>query len=704
MRISLAAKISLLVAALLLGLGLVMLATFALLSGRQIDRTIQADGVTAGKQLSLYLAERSQDLSRQAHAEANGQPRVKTLFLLGDAATFREEIPFLSREFSSDAFQILNQDGQVMGQSPDLADLSPEAMEAIRKPLDTRSDATAIVQSGPRIYLMSCAPVTSGEYVKGEIALFERLGSAAAKALSRQSGDQLAFTVGGKVVASSLGSEFDPPAPGDAPMQLTLQGKPYVSIAKKLPNAGSIGFVVLRPTSAITAPYEEARAAFVSVLLSALVLSLLGGVAFGRGLVRPIASLADAARLIERGDWPERFETSRNDEIGILQRSFNDMVVAARDAQDRLMAMIDLDPLTELVNHRKFRQRLAQETRRCEVTGERMALALIDLDEFEKLNESFGHSAGDETLRQVANALRRCLPEFAVVSRYGGDQFAALLPDSAAEELTALIVNLRAQLKSDGCAVTVSAGCCEYPKNSSREDGLVLAAELALSRAKQLGRNRVCSFDAVPGADRATDPFYLSQSLEDGSYATIQALAAAVDAKDPYTNGHSERVARYAADLSAVCGDPPEQVDRVFRCGTLHDVGKIGVPDSILKKPGRLDAEEQKVMETHPVLGEMIAAKVPQLAELLPGVRHHHERWDGRGYPDGLAGTQIPYIARLLAVADTYDAMTSDRPYRKGLAQEIALAEIEKQAATQFDPRLATNFVQMMRSGAQRAA
>jgi HD-GYP domain-containing protein (c-di-GMP phosphodiesterase class II) len=145
-------------------------------------------------------------------------------------------------------------------------------------------------------------------------------------------------------------------------------------------------------------------------------------------------------------------------------------------------------------------------------------------------------------------------------------------------------------------------------------------------------------------------------------------------------------------------------VDRVFRAGTLHDVGKIGVPDSILKKPGRLEPEEARIMETHPVLGEAIVAKVPQLKDLLPGVRHHHERWDGAGYPDGLAGEAIPLIARLIALADTYDAMTSDRPYRKGLPVEVALTEISRSSGIQFEPALAEAFVEMMRSSQARVA
>ena len=138
--------------------------------------------------------------------------------------------------------------------------------------------------------------------------------------------------------------------------------------------------------------------------------------------------------------------------------------------------------------------------------------------------------------------------------------------------------------------------------------------------------------------------------------------------------------------LAKVVGLSETEIDLIFTTGTLHDVGKIGVPDAVLKKPGRLDDEERAIMETHPVLGEVIVKKAPQLAATLPGVRSHHERWDGKGYPDRLAGDDIPLLARILALADTFDAMTSDRPYRKGLTFETALEEVEKCSGTQFDP------------------
>jgi HD-GYP domain-containing protein (c-di-GMP phosphodiesterase class II) len=189
----------------------------------------------------------------------------------------------------------------------------------------------------------------------------------------------------------------------------------------------------------------------------------------------------------------------------------------------------------------------------------------------------------------------------------------------------------------------------------------------------------------------------LSDYFTEGSLATVQALAAAVDAKDPYTKGHSQRVASLARSLAVRMGGSEAFIDQVYAAGTLHDVGKIGVPDAILAKPSQLTKEESMVMATHPVLGEVIVAKVPQLASLLPGVRHHHERWDGAGYPDGLSGEGIPLQARYLAVADTFDAMTTDRPYRKALSDQVALAEIERCAGTQFQPELAKEFVRMMR-------
>lgn len=700
-RFNLSSKIAFLIAGLLVGLGAIMLATFSVLSTRQVARTIEADATSAGKQLSLYLDERMSDLDKQAHHAATGDNQIKALVIDTDKKTVQNEIPILASHFSVDAIQIVSDKGNVLGQSPGLGADGYLTKARAQQVIDSGRGRTTVFEAGSHIYLMSCFPVRSGEFVRGAIVLLDDLGLDQARLIAQRSGDEIGFTIGSRVVASSLNTSILVPFRFAMAVEQSIHGEPYVAIAEPLPAAEAsdqLGMVILRKTSAIAQPYVEARNAFVSILALSLFLSIVGGIAFGKGIVEPISTLADAARVVQSGHWPELFEVQRKDEIGVLQSSFNDMILASKSAQERLLAMIDLDPLTELLNHRSFRERLSQEARRSEASETKMSLTLVDLDSFGDFNESRGRGEGDRTLRQVGAMICECVPEFTIVARYAGDQFAALLPGVDAETLSTIMNYVRVRLQQAGCPVTISVGCSEFPKNSSREDGLILAAELALTRAEQLGQNRVCLFDAVPGADKATDPFLLYQSLENGSFATIQALAAAVDAKDTYTNGHSERVAEYAQLLSAAVGDTPEMVDRVFRCGTLHDVGKIGVPDAILKKPGRLDPDEQRIMETHPVLGELIAGKVPQLADLLPGVRNHHERWDGRGYPDRLAGEHIPYVARILALADSYDAMTSDRPYRKGLSVDIAIAEIQKASGTQFDPKMAEAFVRLVQT------
>ena len=702
-RLNLSTKIAVVTAVLLIGFGTVMLATFSVLSARQIDKTIEGDAATSGRQLSLYLTQRFSNLKRETHFAAKTLTRVRTLIFLPDAnrSTIKAEIPHLAEQFSVDAVQITDGDGAVLAESPELVALASSVKRETAIALSSGSEHSAIVHSDTDLYLMSCVPVRSDIYIRGSISLFEKLGAKQVKILAEQAGVELGLSAGSRLIASSLNATFPIPPKAGVTKEITLNGETYAYILASMQGVNQsdqLGYVILRPTKAIVAPYVEARGAFVAVFTVSLVLSLFGAVAVGRRMAEPISSLAEAARIVQTGEWPETFPVNRQDEIGVLQASFNGMIAATKLAQERLLAMIDLDPLTELRNHRSFRERLAEEARRCESTQSLMTLALIDIDDFDNVNESVGRNHGDEVIKLIAEVLRACVPEFSILARYAGDQFAALLPNTEADAIEVIMNFVRVRLKQAGCLATVSVGCAEFPKNSSREDGLILGAELALVRAKQLGKNRVCLFDAVPGADKAADPFLLYQSTESGSFATIQALAAAVDAKDSYTNGHSERVARYARDLSSALGDASETVDRVFRCGTLHDVGKIGVPDTILKKTGALDPDEQKIMQTHSVLGELIAGKVPQLADLLPGVRHHHERWDGRGYPDGLSGERIPYIARILAVADTYDAMTSDRPYRKGLAHDIAIGEIEKSAGSQFDPAIAAAFVKIHRS------
>ena len=196
--------------------------------------------------------------------------------------------------------------------------------------------------------------------------------------------------------------------------------------------------------------------------------------------------------------------------------------------------------------------------------------------------------------------------------------------------------------------------------------------------------------------DMAREIRVKTEKLSRAYLQVVRALAASVDAKDRYTHGHSSRVAAYAREIALRAGFSPEEQDRVYMAGLLHDVGKIGIQDAIINKPGRLTEEEFAAIKTHPAVGAEILGKISDLPELAAGARWHHERWDGGGYPDGLAGEAVPELARVIAVADTYDAMTSNRSYRSALPQARVRAEIESCMGSQFDPRFAELMLRMI--------
>ena len=195
--------------------------------------------------------------------------------------------------------------------------------------------------------------------------------------------------------------------------------------------------------------------------------------------------------------------------------------------------------------------------------------------------------------------------------------------------------------------------------------------------------------------DLASSKSLILKDLKELFYKTIKSIASALDAKDPYTHGHSMRVTLYSIILAKELNIKSNELEMIETAGLLHDIGKIAIPSAILCKPGKLTDDEFTIMKSHPVNSERLIASIKKLHEISPGVKHHHERWDGRGYPDHLAGEDIPYSARIIAIADTYDAMTSTRSYRKALPHEIAIEEIKKCAGTQFDPQLAQKFVEI---------
>jgi diguanylate cyclase (GGDEF)-like protein len=705
MKLSLRTKILLLIAGTTSGLAALVLATLGVLTQRGIDAAVHADARATGGMLTQLIHERTDTLTNECRLLAD-LPILKAVAETGDPTTMSDTARDSLGQIDADSVMVTDRNGSLLaitdGGQPLKSMVSGDAGVAAAM---NGGEWSGIVSRRGQLVLAVSVPIKMGPVVWGTFSAYRRIDSRVARQLRDDLGTDVAFIVDGNVAGASVVIPDRFTVHPGTPAVVDINGISYVALYAPMPNGNAasnkIGFVTLKPYDAAIAPYRNLRIAFIAIFALALALSLIVGAMAAERLIKPLDGLVTAAKTLSDGDWPEHIDVQRTDEIGLLQSVFNDMTTAMRDGREKLLALIDIDQLTGLINHRKFHERLAEETRRSRASGEPLTLMRVNIDGFHEFNQLHGHAAGDQALQMVAHVIQERLPELSIVSRFAGDEFAVLLPNRPMPRAIELSESIRKAVEAMpaivGQPLSVSVGVAEFGTHSKRSDGLILAAELAVSRAKSLGRNRVCGFDSVPGADETADPYQLHRFLKDESLATIQALAAAVDAKDTYTRGHSQSVAQYATDLARIMGFSQSDIQLVHTAGTLHDVGKIGVPDDILKKPGRLTDEERTVMETHPVLGELIVRKVPSLAGILPGVRHHHERWDGRGYPDKLAGERIPYIARILAVADSFDAMTSDRPYRKGMAFDIALHEIERGSGSQFDPELAGAFLSMMR-------
>jgi putative nucleotidyltransferase with HDIG domain len=282
--------------------------------------------------------------------------------------------------------------------------------------------------------------------------------------------------------------------------------------------------------------------------------------------------------------------------------------------------------------------------------------------------------------------------------RYGGEEFTIILPETRLEDAYKVAERIRktiaSKTSSRATPITVSVGLSSWPIDGVMKEETVAAADAALYRAKQAGRNRTCISSEVT---KPATP-YVGMELEARSRALsiIYALAATVDAKDHYTYGHSKKVSDYAVALAEVLELPKDRMDTIRAAGLLHDIGKIGIPDSILNKKGPLTDAEWEPLKAHPKLGVEILRHVIDLANCLPAILHHHERYDGTGYLSGLKGDNIPVEARILAIADAYDAITSPRPYHEQLSSQEALAELKRCAGTQFDPELVDIFCKIM--------
>lgn len=386
------------------------------------------------------------------------------------------------------------------------------------------------------------------------------------------------------------------------------------------------------------------------------------------------------------------------DDIDLLMTLANEAAVVIENAQLYAEAKqrANTDELTGLFNHRCFHQRLDEEIARCSRFSEIFSLLVLDLDLFKTYNDIRGHLEGDEILRLVSRQIKGSIRVVDIGFRYGGDEFAVILPhtslDGARKTAERIRKRLEAVMDSKGAPITCSIGIASWPTDGVMREDIIRAADAALYYAKQTGRNRIHLASKVALAE------VLRMEAEPSSkktiLSTIYALAATVDAKDHHTYGHSKKVAKYATEIAEALDYSQERTEAIRAAALLHDIGKIGISDQVLGKPGPLSPEEWEPIHAHPNLSVAIVKHIDRLRGSLAAIQYHHERYDGTGYPTGLKGDNIPLDARILATADAYDAMTSSRPYRNGkLTREQALEELKRCASKQFDPRIVDIFV-----------
>jgi diguanylate cyclase (GGDEF)-like protein/putative nucleotidyltransferase with HDIG domain len=425
-------------------------------------------------------------------------------------------------------------------------------------------------------------------------------------------------------------------------------------------------------------------------------------------LLHPIKSRGKLIGLMALGH-KRRGSIYATEDLDLIVRIASQAGVIIENAQLYVQATTraNTDELTALYNHRHFHERIEQEIARGSRFGITFSLIILDLDLFKVYNDIYGHLAGDQLLRKVGKLIQSSVRTIDLAFRYGGEEFAILLPETRMEDALRVAERLRKTIEAKSSfremPVTASLGIASWPSDGVMKEEIIHRADTALYRAKQTGRNRTCI--ASDGLTLANQPKGVANSESQSKpLSIIYALAATVDAKDHYTYGHSRKVSEYAVSLAEALRLPEDTVHNIRAAGLLHDIGKIGVPDSILTKPGALEQKEWEPIRTHPELGVEILKHVTDLSRCLPAILHHHENWDGTGYPQHLKGEAIPLEARILSVADAYDAITSPRPYRTQLTLKDALGELRRCSGTQFDPALVPVFCELMELGAGKSS
>lgn len=409
----------------------------------------------------------------------------------------------------------------------------------------------------------------------------------------------------------------------------------------------------------------------------------------------------------------------------------NNMALFIHNAEllEKVSKNTNVDSLTLLNNHRGFQEILSNELVQAEARNSNLSVVMLDINNISKINRELGHAKGDEVIKLVAEKVKQNIRNSDTAGRYGGDEIAIILPDTDTDEAKYIAEYLTYSLSccfvDDVGPVKVSVGVTTFPNCTRDQEKLLILAEQAMYISQSKGYKDgmsaiVSSLDFNFWDDMALNSFaevltkrhskiginfeeelvnkFNNEQIVSQNHLMemVTSLASAIDAKDTYTKGHSSSVSRYSEALARAINLPAAEVERIALGALLHDVGKIGIPEDVLRKPTQLSDEEWQIMRQHPTIGaEKVLMPNEALRDLIPMVKYHHEHWDGSGYPERLKGDEIPFSARIVAIADAFHALISDRPYRKGLSVQKACEILKMGAGIQWDAQLVRQFIQI---------
>ncbi len=451
----------------------------------------------------------------------------------------------------------------------------------------------------------------------------------------------------------------------------------------------------------------------------------------GLAILRPINKVHRGVRAFAKGKLDEKITVRGMDEIGELANGFNDMaeelareyrLINERNGQlkelNKLLKETSLrDCLTGCYNKYYFQEVLRTEHHEAKRYGRPLSLLMLDLDHFKTVNDLWGHPFGDFVLKEFAILIKGQLRTPDIVCRVGGEEFIVLLPSTTEEGALEVAEKLRKTVMghsfSNGdkcCQLTVTIGVSSRSElNVYTWADLLRHADEAVREGKIQGRNCTVSWEEVYNSAltargiEAQDLVALREKFMVAGHnykraymETAMVLCKTLETRDNYSMKHSYQVADYSVKLTKSLDQPNEKVEVIRNAAILHDIGKIGIQDDILMKEGPLKEEEKEIIKKHPCISLSILGNISLLNEEMPIIYHHHERWDGGGYPVGLKGKDIPLGARILAIADAYESITNDRPYREKRSSEEAFKELKKYAGSQFDPELVPMFISVM--------